>query len=219
MQKGRKKRGRPSQQLPAEAVARIRGVYSTSEVRQGTAYSNTKRIYKALCKNSKHLCVRADDTVSRSLNTLQCRMCKRMRKRASKYEREAYSLLNSMDEITEYAAEVHAVQCAFEYEGGQLDLRNHRWDILVLQPARVLLAVQGEQHDDIPDTRKNSISANLDSSMSRDSALAAAAVGQGFQVVWLRPKDQDGRSVRWKAGIQQALAAAVNNEAGKLHMT
>jgi hypothetical protein len=55
--------------------------------------------------------------------------------------------------------------------------------------------------------------------MARDSALAAAAVGQGLQVVWLKPKDRDGRSARWKAGIQQALAAAVNKEAGKLHKT
>ena len=219
MQKGGKKRGRPSQQLPAEAVARIREVYSTSDVRQGTAYSSTKRIYQALCMNSKHLCVRADDTVSRGLKTLQCRMCKRMRIHGSKYEKEAYSLLDSMDEITQYAAEVHAVQCTIQFEGGQLDLGYHRWDILVLQPARVLIAVQGEQHDDIPDTRKNSISADLDSSMARDRALAAAAVGEGFQVVWLRPKDQDGRTARWKAGIQQALVAAVNNEAGKLHMT
>jgi hypothetical protein len=86
--------------LPAEAVARIRGVYSSSEVRQGTAYSSNKRIYKALCKNSKQLCVRADDTVSRSLTTLQCRMCKKMRICGSKYEKAAYSLLDSMDEIT-----------------------------------------------------------------------------------------------------------------------
>lgn len=218
MRKGGKKRGRPSQQLPAEAVALMRGVYSTSELRQGTAYSSTKRIYQALCMNSRHLCVRADDTVSRCLQSLQCRMCRRTCMHGSKYEKEAYSLLESMDEITQYAAEVHAVQCTIQSEGGQLDVSNHRWDILVLQPARVLIEVEGEQHDDIPDTRKNSISADLDSSMARDRALAAAAVGQGFQVVWLRPKDQDGRSARWKAGILQALAAAVNSEAGKLHI-
>jgi hypothetical protein len=219
VRKGCKKRGRPSQQLPAEAVARFRGVYSTSEVRQGAAYSSTKRLYRCMCKKSRHLSIRADDTVSRSLRTLRCRMCKRARRLGSSYEDEAYSLLDDMAEITEYAAEVHAVQCTVDFEGGQLEVGNHRWDILVLQPARVLLEVQGEQHDDIPDTRQNSISADLDSSMARDRALAAAAVEQGFYVVWLRPKDPTGRRDRWRAGIQQALAAAVNKEECKLHMT
>jgi hypothetical protein len=214
--KGRGKRGRPSQQLPTEAAAKLKHVYSISEVRSGTAYSRTKRVYQCMCSNSKHVCIRADDTVSRTLRTLKCRMCN---KGGSSYEQGAYRLLDNMPEVTEYAAEVHAVQGTIKFEGGQLNLGSHRWDILVLQPARVLLAVQGEQHDEKPDNRANSISADLHSSIARDHALAAGAVGEGFHVVWLVPGDRLGRSARWRAVIKQAVAAAVQQEPCKLHIT
>lgn len=216
VRKGCGKRGRPSQQLPTEAVAQLRHVYSISEFRGGTAYSRTKRVYQCMCSCSKHMCIKADDTVSRDLKSLRCRVCN---KGGSSYEQEAYRLLDSMPEVTEYAAEVHALQGTLEFEGEQLQLGNHRWDILVLQPARVLLAVQGEQHDEKLDTRQNSISADLDSSIARDQALAAAAREGGFQVVWLIPRDYRGRRARWRAALEQALAAAVHNRPGELFIT
>ena len=89
---------------------------------------------------------------------------------------------------------------------------------MVLQPARVLLAVQGEQHDEKPDNRDNSISAELHSSIARDHALAAGARGEGFHVVWLIPRDCLGRSARWRAVIKQAVVAAVQQEPCKLHI-
>lgn len=219
VRKGWGKRGRPSQQLPAAAVARVKDVYSISDVRSGTGYSRTKRVYQCICSNSKHVCIKADDTISRSLKPLKCRVCS---KGGSSYEKQAYRLLDSMPEVTEYAAEVHALQGTTELEGEQLDLGSHRWDILVLQPARVLLAVQGEQHDEKPDNRGNSISADLDSSIARDHALAAAAqvYGEGgFHVVWLIPRDHRGRSERWRSVIKQALAAAVHKEPKQLYIT
>jgi hypothetical protein len=103
-----------------------------------------------------------------------------------------------------------------------LDVGRHRWDLMLLQPARVLLAVQGEQHHSKLDTRRNSRSrteeADLADSLARDYALAAAARRQHFQVVWLLPGRRAGRTARWRKAIERAIAAAAAKEEPQLHM-
>lgn len=194
------------------------GEYSISNNRpSGTAYSLSKGIYRCSHGHSKHRTVKAADTVSRTLRALQCRVCAGQ---GSGYEQEAYRLLDSMPCISSYAVEAHAVQGTTEFEGVEVNLGAHRWDIVLLQPGRVLVAVQGEQHDGAPDTREHSSRVGLaDTTVvaARDRALAAGATAQGFQVVWLVPGNCRGRSRRWRKAIELAIKYATANKAGMLH--
>lgn len=212
-------RGRPSQSLPAEAQALREGEYSSSNVRPaGTAYSLSKGIYRCSHGSSKHRTIKAADTVSRDTRAVLCRVCTG---KGSKYEQEAYTLLDQMPCIVKYAAEVHALQGAIEFEGWEVNLGSHCWDVLLLQPAKVLIAVQGEQHDGAPDTREHSSSAGLDDCpvmAGRDRALTEGAIRQGFQVVWLIPGDSRGRNKRWRKAIELAIQNAAAGKQGKLHM-
>jgi hypothetical protein len=212
------RQGRPTVELPAQAQTLWEGDYSISDSRpSGTAYSLTKGIYRCSHGNSKHRTVKAADTISRDVRALQCRICTG---KGSKYEQEAYELLDHMACITSYAAEVHAVQGTFKFEGVRVNLGAHRWDIVLLQPAKVLIAVQGEQHDGVPDTREHSSSAGLADTAAvaaRDRALAAGAMKQGFQVVWLVPGDPRGRPRRWRNAIKLAVRNALANKTAALH--
>lgn len=91
----------------------------------------------------------------------------------------------------------------------------------MLDPANVVIAVQGEQHFSKLDTRRNSRSrcqAALADSMARDAALAAAARKSHFQVVWLYPGRPAGRTKRWRTAIESALAAALEHKKPQLHI-
>lgn len=200
-------------------MARVQAQYSISDPSTATAYSSVKAVYRCTCSNSKHMCLAANDTVSRrGLRALRCRICAGI---GSGYEKEVYRLLNKFTDVTAFAAEAHAVQGRVRYQGGWVDVRRHKWDLMLLQPARVLVAVQGEQHHSKLDTRRRSRSrteADLADSMARDYALATAAQRQGFQVVWLLPGRLAGRSARWRKAIGQAIAAAAAKEEPQLHM-
>lgn len=114
------------------------------------------------------------------------------------------------------------MQCRvkFSTQGGVV-MGRQRWDVVLLQPARVLIAVQGEQHHSKPNTRRNSSSscqAALNDTIARDHAVAAGAIQQGFQVVWLLPSRQSGRTRRWAAVIDQAIGDAAAGRKAKLHI-
>lgn len=217
--KGKGQRGRRRQQLPADVAARQDRKYSNSDISNATAYSRVKGVYARTCSNRKHKCLAANDTLSRSgARVLRCRVCTQQ---GSTYERELYRILNSHRCVQAYAVEAHAVQGEVEYSGGVVALGRQRWDVLLLQPAHVLIAVQGEQHFSKPDTRRNSRShcrASLDDTITRDHAVAAGAIQQCFQVVWLTPGKAAGRTRRWTAVINQAIAAAVAGSKAKLHI-
>lgn len=195
------------------------GQYSSSTSRpSGTAYSLSKGIFRCSHGSSKHKTIKAADTVSRDLRALQCRVCT---DQGSQHEQTAYALLDAMPCISQYAVEVHALQGTAQYEGWEVNLGDHRWDIMVLQPAQVLIAVQGEQHDGAPDTREHSSSAGLADAAavaSRDRALAKGAMQQGFQVLWLVPGDGRGRRRRWRKAIELAMQHAVDNRPAMLHV-
>lgn len=211
--KGRNTKGRTVGQLPATAKSRQLGTYFCCDFRANTAYSRSKRVYNCKCSNSKHLCIRADGTVSRNPTTLNCRVCKGD---GSQHEQKVYKLLDNCQEVHKYATEVHAVQGTTDFGGLQLNMGRHRWDILIMQPAQILIAVQGEQHNSNPDTRENSISSNLAEILARDEALAAGAMEQGFHVVWLCPGDEHGRNSRWLHAITTALQQAQAGMEAKL---
>lgn len=212
--KGQNTKGRTVGQLPATAKARQLETYYESNVRANTAYGSSKRVYRCNCPNSKHLCIRADSSVSRRSTSLKCRVCKGG---GSQHEQRVYKLLDNYQDVQQYATEVHAVQGIVDFNGLQLNMGRHRWDILVMQPAQILIAVQGEQHNSNPDTRENSISSNLAEIIARDEALAAGAIEHGFHVVWLCPGDEHGRNRRWLHTITTALQQAQAGMEAKLH--
>ena len=98
-----------------------------------------------------------------------------------------------------------------EWEAGSWDglwLNRHRWDALLLEPHSLLIEVQGEQHIDTEDGRRNNSGDTLAIRQAKDEALAAAAPAFGFSVLWLHPGDSNdvrGRAARWSAGLQEAL--------------
>jgi ubiquitin len=99
-------------------------------------------VYKRACSNIKHKCLAANDTLSRSgTHALRCRVCAQQ---GSTYEKELYRLLDCHRCVKAYAVEVHAVQGLVQYSEGVVDMGRQRWDVVLLQPARVLIAVQGE---------------------------------------------------------------------------
>jgi hypothetical protein len=186
--KGKGQRGRRRQQLPTAVTARLDKDYSNSDTSKATAYSRVKGVYARTCSNRKHKCLAANDTLSRkSTRVLRCRVCTQQ---GSTYEQELYRILNHHRGVQAYAVEAHAVQGAVNYAGGLVALGRQRWDVVLLQPAGVLIAVQGEQHYSKPDTRRNSRNrcrASLEDTVARDHAVAAGAMQQCYQVVWLTP--------------------------------
>lgn len=218
--KGRGQRGRRRQQLPADVAARQDRNYNNSDTSTATAYSRDKGVYKRTCSNSKHKCLAANDTLSRSgTRTLRCRVCSQQ---GSAYEKELYRLLDCHRCVKAYAVEAHAVQGLVQYSGGGVVMGRQRWDVVLLEPAGVLIAVQGEHHHSKPDTRRNSSSrcqAALSATIARDQAVATGAIQQGFQVVWLLPGRQCGRTRRWAAVIDQAIGDAAAGRKAKLHIS
>lgn len=218
--KGRGQRGRRRQQLPADVAARQDRNYNNSDTSTATAYSRDKGVYKRTCSNSKHKCLAANDTLSRSgTRTLRCRVCSQQ---GSAYEKELYRLLDCHRCVKAYAVEAHAVQGLVQYSGGVVVMGRQRWDVVLLEPAGVLIAVQGEHHHSKPDTRRNSSSrcqAALSATIARDQAVATGAIQQGFQVVWLLPGRQCGRTRRWAAVIDQAIGDAAAGRKAKLHIS
>lgn len=213
--KGRGQRGRRRQQLPADVAARQDRNYNNSDTSTATAYSRDKGVYKRTCSNSKHKCLAANDTLSRSgTRTLRCRVCSQQ---GSAYEKELYRLLDCHRCVKAYA-----VQGLVQYSGGVVVMGRQRWDVVLLEPAGVLIAVQGEHHHSKPDTRRNSSSrcqAALSATIARDQAVATGAIQQGFQVVWLLPGRQCGRTRRWAAVIDQAIGDAAAGRKAKLHIS
>lgn len=210
--------GRPRKQLPATALANFQPQFGSSDITSQPGYSRSKGFYRRNCGNRKHLCYAANDTISRELGTLECRICMG---KGSAHEQELYSILDHDYSIGAFAVEAHVLQGTEQYSGGQLDLGVQRWDVYILQPAKVLVAVQGEQHYSKLDCRANSSSqseADRAGTMAKDTALADAARSKGFHVVWLLPGIAAGRTARWHAAITQAINDAQLGVPPKLHV-
>lgn len=208
--------------MPPAAVDSFLPEFSSSDIISGPAYSRDKGFYRRSCGHEKHLCYAASDTISKDAGTLNCRICMQHESQGpSGLEKELYRILNQHPGIRAFAVEAHAVQGTQEWEGGELQLGRQRWDVYLVQPSGVLIAVQGTQHHSELDKRANSSSeteADLAATRARDKALADAAVQQGFQVVWLLPGKATGRSRRWRAAINQALESVRVGAEAKLHV-
>jgi hypothetical protein len=172
-------------------------------------YSTIKLVFKCKCCNAKHAKLIALQTAQRRTDPFACRVCSG---KGSKHERLLYYLLDYAASISLYAVEAVAIgkkiqlNVAGSSEG--LWLNRHRWDAMLLQPHSLLIEVQGEQHIDTEDGRRNNRGDTLAIRQAKDEALATAALAFGFSVLWLHPGDADdlrGRAVRWAAGLQLAV--------------
>jgi len=103
------------------------------------------------------------------------------------------------------------------HKGRQVNVSRHAWDVITAPPLKILMEVQGEQHTEKHDTRANNVDTNLLDRVNRDDALAAAAVGAGYYVVWLVPGPERRRRQRWCALIQQAVADQLANKPPKVY--
>lgn len=156
--------------------------------------------------------------VTRTDAALHCRVCEG---KGSNYEQQAYKACSQLNCIEAWAVEAYALQGKVQHEGEVLNLGRHSWDIMLLNPAGVLIEVQGEQHISKHNTQPNSNDTTLEHRASKDYALAAAAQDAGFSVVWLlpgTPEQQRGRLQRWCAIIKQAVDDKINGEVPKLYM-
>jgi hypothetical protein len=94
-------------------------------------------------------------------------------------------------------------------------LNMHRWDVVLIEPHSLLIEVQGEQHIDKEDGRRNNRGDTLADRQAKDQALADAALADGFSVLWLHPgaaNNVRGRAARWAAAVQEAVQHVTNHK-------
>lgn len=207
-------RDRPRTQLPGQALSSYDPHLSSKDITESTAHSSDQFVFARPGCKQKHRRFLSMDRVTRVGGHLHCRVCAGG---GSSYEQQCYKLLDRMVDIQAYAVEACAVPGKVQFQGGVLHVGKHKWDVVLLQPAKVLIAVQGEQHTSKEDTRRNNRGHDLADQKARDMALAQAAISSGYHVVWLHPGDRRGLSARWQVAIQAAIDAVRARQAPKLY--
>lgn len=94
------------------------------------------------------------------------------------------------------------------------------WDIELIDPAQILIEVQGEQHSSKLNTQPNNNDQSLGHRASLDHEYAQAALRANYSVVWLelREGEQDEpRCRRWLHTIEQAIQDKLHNKEVKLY--
>lgn len=140
--------------------------------------------------------------MTRNSRSLSCRVCAGQ---GSSLEQLAYKILDQSTAVGAFAVEAYAVSGQVQHEGQLLQVNRHAWDVVLLQPAGLLIEVQGEQHSSKLMTKRNCQDSSLSSRISRDHALAAAALEAEFCVLWLSPGKERNRKARWTRAIKLAL--------------
>lgn len=77
---------------------------------------------------------------------------------------------------------------------------------MTLDPPGLLVEVQGEGHTHKADCREHNQDNTLAVRSEKDEALAHAAMALGWSVLWLYPRAEYGRSARWTAALEEAVA-------------
>lgn len=198
--------------MPAAAYARYVQRLNKGKLEDEAAYSSAKKVFKSRCSCSAHMRVMSCQQVTRTDAALPCRMCEG---KGSSYELEAYAACDESTVITAWAAEAYAVQQTGEHEGVEVYAGRHSYDIIVLEPGKVIVEVQGEQHSSKLSTQAKNSDASLADRVSRDEALRAAAKAAGFSVVWLNVEaahTQTNRRQQWRETIERAVRYMANKE-------
>lgn len=191
--------------MPAAAYAAYVPRLNKGKLEVQPSYSSVKKVFKSSCSCRTHMRVMSCQQVTRTDAALPCRVCKG---KGSSYEREAYAALDESTLITAWAAEAYVVQETVVHEWEEVNASRHSYDIAVLEPGKVLVEVQGEQHSSKLNTQANNADASLADRVGRDAALAAAAKAAGYSVVWLRVEaahTQTNRRQQWRGTIERAV--------------
>lgn len=212
--KGSGHKGRPRIQHTATAAARFSQQYSNADIRVLSAWSKDKIVCKSSCSNSKHMRMLSCQRVTRCSYSLDCRICKG---HGSKLEKLVYAILDQMPAVKAFAVEAYAVSAEIQHEGETLHVNRHSWDVMMLEPAKLLIEVQGEQHSSKLMTKPDCKDTSLDSRINRDHALATAAVNAGYHVLWLTPDQERNRRARWLKAIKLVLQQMAVNTPPRLH--
>lgn len=202
--KGVGKNGRPRNAHTAAAQASFNKQYSGAELQDLRAYDNSKAVYSSSCQCSKHFRYLACQQVSRSSKSLACRVCQ---KTGSSYEKIVYNILDKLAAVRAYAVEAYAVQGQHQHADELVNLNRHAYDVLTLQPANMLIEVQGEQHSTKLMRKTKGTDGTLQQRSNKDTALRDGAVEQGCYVLWLIPGNARGRTSRWRSAIQGMLSS------------
>lgn len=205
MQQQQQGRGRKRHKFIEAAHAAYVPRLNVGKLEDEPAYSSAIKVFKSSCSCSTHMRYLQCQQVTRTDAALPCRVCKR---RGSRYEREAYAACDASTLITAWAVEAHAVNLTVEHEGVDVYAGRHRYDIVVLEPGKGLVEVQGEQHSSKLNTQAKNADASLADRVSRDKALAAAAKAAGYSVVWLNVEaahTQTHRRQQWRETIERAV--------------
>jgi hypothetical protein len=207
-------KGRPRTHLPAQAQSSYDPHLSNKDITQCTAYTTDQFVFTRQGCSRKHRRFLSSDRITRLDGHMQCKVCSGG---GSSFERECYRLLDKMQEVVAFAVQACAMGGKIQYEGGVVHVGKHKWDVMLLQPGKVLIEVQGEQHSNKVDTRTNNQGRSLADQKQRDMALAQAAINVGYHVVWLHPGAMRGRTKRWRETIQGAVAGVQAGEPAQLH--
>lgn len=201
--------GRPRKGFSQEAQNRWRPDLNHLLLESQAAYSTNKHCFSCRCTNSKHIRLLALQTVSRGDACFQCHVCSG---KGSCYEKQMYGVLDQEAAVVTYTVEAAAMgrQIKLDVAGSSMGLwlNMHMWDAVLLQPHSLLIEVQGEQHIDKEDGRRNNRGDKLADRQAKDQALADAALADGFSVLWLHPGDANDvqrRTVRWSAAVLEAV--------------
>lgn len=158
--------------------------------------------------------------MSRNPNTFGCHVCEG---KGSSFEQLSYSVLNEEPLVKLFAVESAAIskkiKLAIADSPDNINLNRHRWDVVTLDPPSLLIEVQGEGHTCREDGRCNNGGDTLAIRQAKDEALAAAAIAEGFSVLWLFPRDRQNMQVTkalWATGLKQALSHVMANNPPQL---
>lgn len=207
-------RGRPREQFTAAASSSYVSALNDGNIDQYPSHSSKQCWFKSSCRNDKHVRYLSCKRVQISRQSLHCKVCCGL---GSSHEQLAYAVFDQNKKINRYAVEAYALKGDFEHDGTVVNLNRHAFDIVTAPPLRIIAEVQGEQHITKLNTKANSNDDSLASRACRDDALAAAAVAQGWSVLWLQLGEQRGRKRRWTALLSQAVKDAADGKAPRLY--
>lgn len=187
------------------------------------AYSTCKEVYACSCEHPKHCRYFGRQVTQRGPDPFACGVCGGTGQAPSSYEEQVYALLDDEPLVKRYAVQVHplsgVVAVLTPFGVVELKLSKHRFDAYIVDPANLLIEVQGEGHIDKLVTKPKNPDATLKERWARDEALAKAAQDAGFSILQLHADGAGSKAKApstWKAQLQQALQHVQAGNAPKL---
>lgn len=179
------------------------------------AYGPRKVVVESRCPNSKHVTYMSLARLTVTAAACRCKVCLNQ---GSSYDRLAYHIWDDLQAIEAYAVEAHAVTDEMLPAGNPVSVSRHRFDLMMIKPAKILGEVQGEGHSSKPIIRPQSIDSSLHSRVQRDYELADAATAAGYSIIWYIPGDESTRLQRWRDKTLEAIADQQASEPPKLYV-